>query len=55
MSLNISDPFPNIYDNPSIKVRKTSGYLNKTKNALVTNNDTVLKEGNNDTKKNLMW
>ena len=46
MSSNISDPFPKRSDNPSIKVRKTSGDLDEIEKALVTNTDTVVKEGN---------
>ena len=48
VSSNISDPFPKKSDNPSEKVRKTSGYLYETEEALVTTNDTVFKEGNTD-------
>ena len=48
MSSNISDPLPKKSDNPGITVRKTSGELNKTKKALVTTTDTVVKEGNTD-------
>ena len=60
MSSNISNPLPKKSDNPSKKVRKTSGYLDDTKKALVTATDTVVKEGNTDTvdkrvKQNLMW
>ena len=36
------------YDNPSERVRKTSGDLDNIKKALVTNTDTVVKEGNTD-------
>ena len=49
MSSNISEPLQNKCDNPSEKVRKTSGYLDETKKALFTNNETVVKEGNTDT------
>ena len=48
MSSNISDPLPKKSDNPSEKVRKTSGYLDETKKALVATTDTIVKEGNND-------
>ena len=48
MSSNISDPFPKKSDNPSIKVKKTSGDLDETKKALVTTTKTVVKEGNTD-------
>ena len=48
MSYNISDPLPNKYDNPSEKVRKTSGDLDDTKQALVTTIDTVVKERNTE-------
>ena len=46
MSSNISDPLPKKSDNSSEKVRKTSGYLDDTKQALVTNTDTFFREGN---------
>ena len=46
MSSNISDPLPKKCDNPSEKVRKTSGDLDDTKKALVFTTDTVVKEGN---------
>ena len=36
------------YDNPSIKVRKTGGDLDKAEKLLVTNTKTVVKEGNTD-------
>ena len=60
MSSNISDPLPKKSDNSSEKVRKTSGYLDDTKNALVNTTYTVVKEGNTDmvekeVKQNLMW
>ena len=48
MSSNISDPLPKKYYNPSITVRKTSGYLDETKNLLVTTTDTVFKEENTE-------
>ena len=48
MSSNISDPLPNKYHNPSEKFRKTSGYLDNTKKALVDTTDKVVKEGNTD-------
>ena len=46
MYSKISDPFPKRSDNPSIKVRKTGGNLDKIKKELVTTTDTVVKEGN---------
>ena len=55
MSSNISKPLPKKYDNPSIRVRKTSGDLDETEKALFTTNDTVVKEGNTDMGKNLIW
>ena len=60
MSSNISDPLPNKSDNPSEKVRKTSGDLDDTEKALVPTTDTVLKELNTDMvdkkiRKNLIW
>ena len=55
MSSNISDPLKNKYDNPSIVVRKTSGDLDEIENSFVTTTDTVVKEGNTDMGKNLMW
>ena len=48
MSSNISDPLPKEYYTPSEKVRKTSGDLDDTKQALVTTTDMVVKEGNTD-------
>ena len=48
MSYNTICPLPKEYDTPSEKVRETSGGLDDTKHALVTNIDTVVKEGNND-------
>ena len=48
MASNISDPLKNKSDNPSEKVRKTSGNLDETKKALVTTNDMVVKEGNTE-------
>ena len=50
MSYNISDPLPNKYDNPSEKVRKTSGDLDDTEKALVTTTEKFFKEGNTDMK-----
>ena len=38
----------NRYDNPSVKVRTTSGDLDETEKAWVTNTGTVVKEGNTD-------
>ena len=60
MSSNIIGPLPKEYDNPSEKVRKTSGDLDDTKKALVFTTDNFVKEGNTDTvekkvKQNLMW
>ena len=46
MSSNNISPLPKEYDTPSEKVRKTSGYLDDTKQALVTTTDKVFKEGN---------
>ena len=48
MSSNIIIPLTKEFDNQSESVRKTSGYLDDTKNALVTPTDTVVKEGNTD-------
>ena len=48
MLSNIIGTLPKEYDNPVEKVRKTSGYLDDTKKALVTTTDTVVKEGNTD-------
>ena len=48
MSSNISDPLPKKCDNRSEKVRKTSGYLDDNKKALVATTGTVVKEGNTD-------
>ena len=47
MSSNISDPCKKS-DDPSITARKTSGDLDETKKTLVTTDNTVVKEGNND-------
>ena len=60
MSSNTIGPLPKESDNTSEKVRRTSGDLYDTKNALVATTDTVVKEGNTDTvdkrvKQNLMW
>ena len=60
MSSNISDPLPKKSDNPSEKVRKTSGDLDDTEKALVPTTDTVVKEVNTDMvdkkiRKNLIW
>ena len=44
MSSNIIVPLPKESDNPSEKVRKTSGDLDDTKQALATTTDTVVKE-----------
>ena len=43
MSSNIIGPLPKESDNPSEKVRKTSGDLDDIKKALVTTTDTVVK------------
>ena len=48
MYSNISYPLPNKYDNPSEKVRETSGNLDKTEKELVTTIKTFVKEGNTD-------
>ena len=48
ISSNIIGPFPNLSVNPSEKFRKTSGYLDNTKKALVATTDKVFKEGNTD-------
>ena len=48
MSSNIIGPLPKESYNPSEKVKITSGDLDDTKNALVTTNETVVKEGNTD-------
>ena len=60
VSSNTIGPFTNEYDTPSEKVIKTCGYLDDTKQALVTTTATVVKEGNTDMLdkkrlKNLMW
>ena len=55
MSLNISNPLPNKSDNPSGKVRKTSGDLDETEKVLVATTDMVSKEGNTDRGENPMW
>ena len=60
MSSNISDPLPNRSDNPSEKVRKTSGDFDDNKKSFVTTTDTVSKERNTDMvdkkgRKNIMW
>ena len=55
MSSNISDPLPKKSDNPSITVRKISGDLDETEKSLVTTSDRVVKEGNTEIGKNLMW
>ena len=48
MSSNNISPLPKEYDTPSEKVRKTSGYLDDTKQVLVNNTDTFVKKGNTD-------
>ena len=49
MYYNISDLLPKKSENPSEKVRNTSGDWDETKKALVTTTDTIVKEGNTDT------
>ena len=46
MSSNIIGPLSKESDSPSETFRKTSGDLDDTKKALVTNTDTIVKEGN---------
>ena len=48
VSSNTIGPFTNEYDTPSEKVIITCGYLDDTKQALVTTTATVVKEGNTD-------
>ena len=48
MSTNTIFPLLKESDTPSEKVRKTSGDRDNTKQALVTNTYTVVKEGNTD-------
>ena len=48
MSPNTIYPLHKEYDTPSEKIRKTSGYLDGTKQALVNTTDTVFKEVNTD-------
>ena len=48
MSFNIIGLLTKESNNPSEKVRKTSGGLDDAKKALVTTTDTVVKEGNTD-------
>ena len=48
MYSNISDPLQIKSGDPSITVKKTSGYLDETKKSLITTTDTVFKEGNTD-------
>ena len=48
MSPNTIFPLPKESDIPSEKVRNKSGYLDDTKQALVTTTDTVVKEGNTE-------
>ena len=60
MSSNTIVPLPKESDNTVEKVRKTSVDLDDTEKELVTNTDTVSKEGNTDMfykkgKQNLMW
>ena len=49
MRFYISHPSPKKYDNPSEKVRKTSGDLDDTKKALVFTTGMIFKQGNYDT------
>ena len=49
ISSYIIRPLPKEYFYPSENVRKTSGYLDDTKNSLVFTNDMVVKKGNTDT------
>ena len=46
MSPNKFGPLTKGYDTPSEKVRKNYGYLDDTKQSLVTATDTFVKEGN---------
>ena len=46
MSSNTIGPLPKKSDTPSEKVRKTSGYLDDTKQELVITTDMVFKERN---------
>ena len=60
MSSNIIETSPKKYDNPSEKVRKTSGDLDDTKKSLFTTTGTDFKEGSTDMvdkngKQNIMW
>ena len=60
MSSNIIGPLHKESDNPSEKVRKTSGDLYDTKNDLVFTNAMVVKEGNIDMvdkkgRQKIMW
>ena len=48
MLSNIIGTLPKEYDNPVEKVRKTSGYLDDTKKALVFTTDKFVKERNTD-------
>ena len=48
MSPNTIYPLPKEADTTSKRVRKTSGYLDDTKQALVTTTHAVIKEGNTD-------
>ena len=48
MYSNFSETLPKKPDNPSEKVRKTSGDLDETKKEFVTTTDMVVKEGNTD-------
>ena len=48
MSSDIIGPLHKEYQNPSKKVRTTSGDLNDTKKALVATTDMFSKEGNTD-------
>ena len=60
MSSNTIGPLSKKSDNPSKRVRKSSGDLDDMKKALVTNIDTVVKEVTTDmvdkkVEQNLMW
>ena len=48
MTSNTNFPLRKEYDTLSVTVIKIGGDLDDTKQALVTTNDTVVKEGNND-------
>ena len=54
MSSNIISQLPKKSCNPSEKVRITSGDLDETEKALVTDIETIAKEGKMDMEKNLL-